>query len=39
MREFCGQETFLSRPMVLSDHNVEATENIDYLPLYMAMFV
>lgn len=29
----------LSRPMVLSDYNVEATENIDYLPLYMAMFV
>lgn len=29
----------LSRPIVLSDYNVEATDRIDYMPLYMAMFI
>lgn len=29
----------LSRPIVLSDYNIETTDRIDYLPLYMAMFI
>lgn len=29
----------ISRGIVLCDYNVETTERIDYLPLYMAMFI
>lgn len=29
----------LSRLIVLSDYNVESTDRIDYLPLYMVMFI